>query len=766
MARKTAMSGVLSGGPDEIDREVSPGTGTFPGEADSTDSQLIEWIETQLASSDVNVTSFRDEAEKSDDFVNGHQWEEADLRRLKKSGRPSITFNRIASYTNTVIGTELQIRPGLRFVAREPNDVQRVKLSEFASEVYQWVLEGCHGDDERSQAFRDMVVTGMGWRELRIDIETDVDGKLIMERVPWDEMRWDPYAVKANVEDARWVTRQRWIPKRDVYAMFPDAKKKIMAHAPMGERSGATSAAGGIKVTRISPMLYTGTTKRISDPPNRSGRARTEDDSLVTEIQWWEREPVWRVASPTEENPRNILLLDEEEYKKLVKRSKGLGEEVSAARQYRRAYKRAIMADGVLLYRGDNVIPNGFSWLCITGIRDRKNNVWYGLVRNLLDPQRGLNAWFSQGMHVWQTSPKGALVVEEGAVVNPASVADVWGQPGSVLLLRDGAVSGKKYAVEQPPPFPEAASTMIQFAMESLGPIAGIDLATFMGKERATAEAGITNRQRIQQAHTILAPYFYAVLRSREDEAKRVMSFVREHLTDDRLIRVGGQYAAEMIPLSEDALAYEYDLIVDEQPNTPMMKQAAWDTMAPYLPMFQEQGGIPPEVLDLAPIPTLIREKIKERAQKKEQEAGAATPPEDPKMSPEYKEALVAKTNAETKLLETRATALDIESKIDALAKGQQAAHNAREQERLDGAHADKMASSTAKHALEATRDTMDRAGPLGGGGGVPKPAGGAPGGGAPGSSSAPGGAIPGTTLDEVGYNSRLADPGWPGNGG
>jgi hypothetical protein len=63
--------------------------------------------------------------------------------------------------------------------------------------------QGCKADRQQSRAFRDVVITGMGWTEAAIDYDEDPKGKYVENRVNPLEMGRDCNARDNNLQDAK-----------------------------------------------------------------------------------------------------------------------------------------------------------------------------------------------------------------------------------------------------------------------------------------------------------------------------------------------------------------------------------------------------------------------------------------------------------------------------------------------------------------------------------------------------------------------------------
>mgnify|MGYP003638511042 CR=1 FL=1 len=192
---------------------------TGGGKASNTDEgyrnlPLTEKIRIQIKEAADAHRPWSTQAHEAQRFVAGHQWEEDQVRQLQELGKPKITYNYIAPLINGLVGYESQNRQQMLFTPRLPEhllseqyDVSAADAVDTASAGVRWAMARCHGNHERSLVFRDLAVTGMGWASHSMEYEDDLDGKYVYERIPGDQMLWDPRSRKQNLEDAAWVAR-------------------------------------------------------------------------------------------------------------------------------------------------------------------------------------------------------------------------------------------------------------------------------------------------------------------------------------------------------------------------------------------------------------------------------------------------------------------------------------------------------------------------------------------------------------------------------
>ena len=77
-----------------------------------------------------------------------------------------------------------------------------MKKNELLTSAAKWFRQQCDAEDEESNAFRDLVVCGMGWTKTRLDCD-DPEGDPKVDRTDPLEMCWDRNAKKRNVVDGR-----------------------------------------------------------------------------------------------------------------------------------------------------------------------------------------------------------------------------------------------------------------------------------------------------------------------------------------------------------------------------------------------------------------------------------------------------------------------------------------------------------------------------------------------------------------------------------
>ena len=588
--------------------DISPDENAV-GQADDSDllARAKAWFKTDREHSN----DWRADARDDYDMVSGAQWSDDDMETLREQGRPPVVFNRIGPFIDSIEGHEINNRTETRYIPRTQEDAGP---NELLTSAAQWVRDECDAEDEETGAVRDLAICGMGWTDTTMDYDDDPDGAIVISRCDPLEMVWDASARKDNLSDAQRVFRVRTrVPLSTARVQFPDASDSAL-DATWARDFGADTT--------------------LDDEPDYDGGNQSDDDQdFVTqvELQWWEYEVAYRMADPV---TNKMIRITAEQYDTLmsrIKTLKGSGIEVSkpkCVRDRRKRFYKAVLG-GEVLSRVDGPEDGGFTWKCMTGKRDRNRGCWYGIVRGMKDPQRWANKWLSQTMHIINTNAKGGVVIEEGAVENLREFEDTWSSPDSVSVVLTGTLTQNRMQPKPPITFPQGMDKLMEFAIGAIPATAGINpemlgQTTSMQPGVAAAEQG-----RKQQAMAILAGMFNAKRRYAKEQGRLMLWMIRTFISDGRLIRIGGQDQAKYVPLIKQPDMARYDVIVDDTPTSPNMKERVWTMLLQLMPLLRTLN-LPPEVwvelMRYSPLPETLTGKIGMMVK----EAGAQQPQGDP----------------------------------------------------------------------------------------------------------------------------------------
>lgn len=583
------------------------------------------------------LSQWRTEARESYEFDAGQQWSEEDIALLNEQERPAVVFNRGSVMVDAVCGLEVSSRQEITYFPREQGDAG---LAELETAAAHWVIEQCHGEDEESEAFRDALISGIGVTEMKMDYESNPDGNIVIERRDPLKVFIDPAASKRCLEDARYVFYADWMDNKEIEETWPDRFSTTTPWDRLDEGQSPQNA--------DLQFLYKDTDGDFE---------KHKDQSLVIQYQCYTREPYYRVLDP---NTREIVSIDKDKFGKIRKAFKeATGEDLQFVKQTRKVYWRGFYCGRTELEWKKAPYQEGFTFKFITAKRDRNRKQWYGIWRSMKDPQRWANKWLSQILHIINTNAKGGAFVETNALKDPRKATEQWAASNPLIELNEGGIG--KIKERTPAQTPTGLDKLMNFAFESLPFVSGINLEALGLANRE--QAGVLEAQRRKAAYGILAPLFDALRLYRKQQGRMLLWFIREFISDGRLIRVVGRGGLEKyIPLSKQKDVGQYDVIVDQSPNSPDFREKTWEAMKEILPVAMKEGiPIPPSVFDYAPLPTIVAQEWKQMMAQRGQ-----IPPQVQKQMQEMQQA-VQKLSEENRSLILQNSELKVGAQVDIL---------------------------------------------------------------------------------------------------
>ncbi len=547
------------------------------------DDDLVTLIVRNLKKAREHMHEWRREAQTDYDYYASHQWDKADVEKMQSENRAAVTFNRVARTINAVTGLEAQNRQEVQFLPRETQDSG---VGELYTNAAKWVRDNCDAEDEDSEAFQDAVICGIGCTETRVDYDEEPDGKIIVDRVDPMEMLVDCHAKKRNFDDAKWIARIKEVTRLEFEEMWPGHEDVEPSKFWLAIDNNSPHQADEAHLYKNDQADY-----------------RSPDDIFhVIQYQWRELETFYRVLSDS----GKVVNLDVKKFNKLKEyiALKGL----RYVKQQRYTYKQAFVSGRTLLEKTEAPI-NRFSFRFMTGLRDKNKNYWFGLVRLMRDPQMWANKWLSQILHIINTNAKGGVIVETDAVTNVSKFEENWAKPNGIVQVNPGGI--QKILQKEAPRYPEGLDRLLQYAMSGINDITGVNTELLGLADRI--QPGVLEAQRKQAGITILSAFFDSKRRYSKEQGRVLIQFIQKYISDGRLIRVVGQEGAKYVPLMKQEDVMEFDIIVDEAPSSPNMKDRVFSVLVALLPPLLQAGiPVPPDILDYAPIPDALAQKWKE----------------------------------------------------------------------------------------------------------------------------------------------------------
>lgn len=307
-------------------------------------------------------------------FMQGKQWEDVDLTKMREAGRPAITINRIRPVINLLCGYASQNETEPDFLPRSEEDD---RISRVAKGITKYCLDRANYQRNKGKCFRDKIICGLAnyWISYEFDY-TKLDGTIQIERVSPFDAFIDPECKKDDLSDAQYVGRYSWEGTAKLKQVYPDKSDEIDT---LRHKYDDTEQEAGIIETVDGEALW------YNDSYNK-----------IRVVQYWYKEYGKKHVFMTkeglidEENPLFVVLM-------------AMGKKPTSIPDTKIRY--ATFADDVLLEEGKSPYKHGKfplvrEYCYYTGELAEDELEPAGVVRDIKDAQRELNKNRSQRMHV------------------------------------------------------------------------------------------------------------------------------------------------------------------------------------------------------------------------------------------------------------------------------------------------------------------------------------------------------------------------------
>lgn len=546
----------------------------------TSDQLLVKEIQKNLRDARDHLHEWKQAAKESYDFFAGHQWSQEDHQKLNEENRPTIVFNRIPRVINAVAGLEIQNRQEVCYYPRTNGDVAG---SDILTSAANWARDNCDAEDEESQAFKDCLMTGLGWVETRLDYEVDADGTILIERVDPLDMLYDPTSQKRNLDDANWIARVRYYNRKDFFVMWPEAEDEMIGDFDTDPKGMQPHDA------TLAPFY-------INDQSNEIEEKETNPDMVqVVQYQYWIREIFYRV----EFLDGTVQEYERDEFRK--NRQQIMLTATRYVKQYRKKYRQVFLAGNYILESGDCPV-NAFTIRSMTGLVDHTKGIWFGLIQIMKDPQRWANKWLSQTLHIVNSNAKGGYFAETDAFEDNRQAEQSLATT-SITWLNEGGMT--KIQKKEPPLFPSQIDSLLKYAIDSISEVVGVNVEMLGVADRD--QAARLEFERKRTGITVVSDFFDALRRYRKESGRVLADFIIRYISDGRLVRIAGEGLGKYVPLFKKDLNFKYDIIVDESPTSPNQREMVFNRLIQLFPsLLQANIPIPQDILDYAPFPAQL----------------------------------------------------------------------------------------------------------------------------------------------------------------
>lgn len=417
--------------------------------------EFSQFVRDRFVESQSAYAKWREKAKESYEFYEGEQWTEEERQILRRQKRPDLTINRIFPAINAIEGYERQSRLGPKAF---PVGAEDQSLAEVMTAALKFVYGQSKGEYQESDAFHEVLITGLGWLATFITTEKDPLGDPAFEWVPYDEVYPDPFFREPDGGDLRYVIRVKWMTLPEIKEHFPKADPGSFASLEaMASGLERPSSSGGDYDEALIDRAesYNRVTKRF----------------MVREI-WWHEPKRERVK--VADDPETL-------------------EPVFVERVLSEVMMGTTVGDVVLIPPRVSPYNHGeIPYVPIAGFRGKRG--WFGIVEQIKDPQREVNKMRSQTLNYLNRAPIGVWMAPKGFTDDVEKFANDLSTPGAVIEYESGL---KPEQVQSASP-PGALFQLEQYSAADIQIISGANNAV-LGIPAGSREAVGAIERRQQQ---------------------------------------------------------------------------------------------------------------------------------------------------------------------------------------------------------------------------------------------------------------------------
>jgi hypothetical protein len=540
---------------------------------------------------------WRQQADICADYYAGNQITSERLERMNKLGIPPLVTNLIRPTIDTVLGIEAKARSDWRVI--EETDAAPVP------EVLMKALNGKLNEAEResradraiSDAYAGQIKTGLHWVEVSRAVDA-LDYPYRVQDVSRDEIHWDWRAKRADLSDARWLTRKRRFDLDELTAMMPEHADLIDQAVTAGFRTWQWDTKD-----QYSPDLaYAAEVERVTNMDENEWRDAERKRATLYEV--WYR--MWKRGDVLDLPNGMVIPFDENDPKQAAAVMGGMV----------RPRKAVFSTIRVAFYLGPHRLYDvptpykhrWFPYVPFWGFREDKSGVPFGLIRGMISPQDVVNSADAR-MH-WMLNAR-RLIAHSNAVDTRLNswrqVQDELARPDSVVLL-DPNSPNALFKVEQD--F-ELTAQQYQRRQQAAADIenAGGVFKSMMGKD--SGQSGIAINALVEQGSITLAEINDNYRFARRQVGDMLFSLVREDMAGIETqvaVQPKGMRQKEIIVLNQrmpdgsvanNTTSANIKVVLEDVPSTPAFR-------AQQLQVLSEVVKSLPEAMQMLTVDVLI----------------------------------------------------------------------------------------------------------------------------------------------------------------
>lgn len=590
-------------------------------------SEALKLVTSQRKKSQSGLGAQYENTRKCIEFYNGDTMSYEDRIQFTdgagRKKRALVQFNDVQAPVDSVVGFMAQNRRKARFIARTEATEDQQIFSKYMNELHEYVRSNANADQIETDQDADMMINGYGAIETDIsyvagNATRDPNGEIIKVRLDPMNVGWDASAKARNILDKRWVYYFDDFDLKDALDLFDKSKPEDFAQAENEDSDGGY---------QYNP--YGGVYDKIKAEDAVEWVSKDDETVRIYNHQFFKFETFYRVKNPlysvnTPEDAlfvqsimqgimaeqdfvgpdgmnatdmfvfdpaSEILTLNEAQKRRFIEE---FGPSIKPLAFKRKCYYTVVYSGKHVFSVFKSISQQGFSVKFKTGVYNAAKKIWIGMVNAMMQPAEYKNKALTELMFTIAANSKGGVIVEEDAVEDITDFERKWAKTDGVIIARPGALAAGKFQEKAKPALNTGLENIIQLSEASLQGN-GVDPA-FVGNISEAQQSGILYKRRIRQIISKMARYFDSILLYQKEDARMLADLIRVWVQNNngQFIRITGEdYADRFIQINEDSLAGEYDVDIQEAPQSPEDKEETAGILGQYADKLAATGNAP-----------------------------------------------------------------------------------------------------------------------------------------------------------------------------
>ena len=476
------------------------------------------------------------EMEIDENMYDHVQWTNEEIQVLEERGQVALQFNIIATAVNWILGSQRRARTDYSILPRRK---EGAKHAQHKTELMKYLSDVNHSDMHWSRGFADAVKVGVGWMET--GYQSEEDGEIVYERYEsWRNVLWDSAAMEMDIKDGRYIFRTKWTDLDLARGVFPRRAGQLESATENVYQFGSSiDSAGDEPMDSIEDHHFNSGGTNIS--PGYASRLRVR----LFEA-WFTRTVNAKVVKGGDFNGE---LFDERSEGHVNNINDGISSIVSKPKL---VVMVAIFTTNGLLYYGQSPYRHGrYPLTPIWGNRRAYDNMPYGVIRGIRDPQRDLNKRASKSLHLLNST---RMFVQEGAVEDHDETREEAALPDAYIIYKDGKPAP---ILENDLQLAAAHADFMARDIEMIQQVGGVTDENMGRQTNATSGKAIMARQ--DQGALSTSHFFDNLHFAKSIHGEKLLANIEQFFTEEKQFRITNERGnPEYININKD---------MDDDPN-------------------------------------------------------------------------------------------------------------------------------------------------------------------------------------------------------